>query len=63
MGEAKEKVLCDKCKIGVVMHHKSQKNEKGIWIDINLCCQCHINSGGIPSDWHLECMATIEKRG
>ena len=28
----------------------------------NLCCGCHVNSGGIPSDWHPECMKSVIKR-
>jgi hypothetical protein len=57
MGEEK---LCDECKIGIGMHKASRKNENGVWIDSCHCCRCHIAAGGVPADWHSECMKAIK---
>jgi len=27
----------------------------------DLCCKCHINDGGDPADWHLDCMREHKK--
>lgn len=39
--------LCDECGVNISMHSEGDKR---------LCCSCYIEGGGIPADWHIECM-------
>lgn len=29
--------------------------------DANLCCTCHVTTGGVPLNWHPECLDTWRK--
>jgi len=40
------KDACDECGIHQAMHTGER----------DLCCKCHIKNGGIPADWHTNCM-------
>ena len=41
---------CDECGIHQAMHTGER----------DLCCKCHIKNGGIPADWHTNCMQEVE---
>jgi hypothetical protein len=43
--------LCTKCGINKASHHIFMAGGES-----NLCCKCHIAEGGVPADWHKECM-------
>lgn len=37
---------CEKCKNRMSMHRG----------DINMCCKCYVEEGGVPADWHRKCI-------
>lgn len=43
---------CDECGIHQAMHFG----------DRDLCCWCHIKTGGLPADWHTVCMSEYRKK-
>ena len=46
--------LCTECGLHEAQHltHRCGRNPTVT----NLCCVCHIKNGGIPADWHSQCM-------
>jgi hypothetical protein len=48
-----EKKKCDKCQINTSRH--------SVWNE-RLCCECYVNAGNAPSDWHPLCMETYLKK-
>ena len=52
--EVEEAKICDKCKVRPAMHTSWCWWKKPDRED--LCCQCHIENGGTPADWHPICM-------
>lgn len=54
--QQKNKNKCDVC--GEQASHFSSSGVKG---DMALCCKHHIERGGIPADWHSQCMKFYEE--
>jgi hypothetical protein len=53
-----EKETCTLCGEAPAMHiHIIPGGEEA-----NLCCRCHIAKGGIPADWHKQCMLAERDR-
>lgn len=42
---------CDKCGNRIAMHREFRSGE-----DRSLCCQCYVQEGNAPADWHPECI-------
>jgi hypothetical protein len=41
--------LCARCSQRIARHHVNG--------GLRLCCECYVNTGHEPADWHPECMA------
>ena len=46
------------CACGKPSRHSSGKGG----VVVYRCCQCHMKNGGIPADWHPECMVIYKQR-